>query len=219
MNFFSKVALTAAAFSSSFGVANATTLTLGFNYGGYQLDLGGADAGRLTPGAVAPSGNGALPAGGSGLFVAAGPNNPFTLNLGDFLSLDSLSFIWGSADYGAGNNVLDVISKSGATLFTYTGTQLLDLTHGGAGLSGNQTAALANPWVTLNFGDDAANIGGLKFSANSIAFEASNFTIGTFDPAILISGVPEASSWAMMIVGVGLAGTALRRRKVTVRYA
>ena len=209
MKFVNKLLSCAAVLSCSFGVANATTLVLGANGGSHVLDLGGADAGRVTPGAVNASSTAALPLGGSGRFIAASPGNTETLNLSDFASISSLSFIWGSADNNDGNNVLDVIAKDGSTLFTYTGTQLLALDGGGSGVSGSQTAALANPWVTLNFGADAAKVGGLKFSANTIAFEASNFTLA----------LPEAGTWAMMIVGVGLAGTALRRRKMTVRYA
>ncbi|UAK26364.1 PEPxxWA-CTERM sorting domain-containing protein [Sphingomonas nostoxanthinifaciens] len=34
-----------------------------------------------------------------------------------------------------------------------------------------------------------------------------------------VAAVPEPSSWALMIAGFGLAGVALRRRRVTVRFA
>jgi hypothetical protein len=33
------------------------------------------------------------------------------------------------------------------------------------------------------------------------------------------SAVPEASSWAMMIAGVGFAGFALRRRRTSIAFA
>jgi hypothetical protein len=57
---------------------------------------------------------------------------------------------------------------------------------------------------------------------NSLAF--------TFDPGILtakqfrvdgvFAGVPEPATWGMMILGIGLAGAAMRRKaKMTIRYA
>jgi hypothetical protein len=37
------------------------------------------------------------------------------------------------------------------------------------------------------------------------AFEVANFRV---------AGVPEASTWAMMVMGIGAAGGAMRRRRV-----
>ncbi len=42
---------------------------------------------------------------------------------------------------------------------------------------------------------------------------------GTFNINPLVAGVPEPATWAMMILGFGLIGGAVRRRKVSVRFA
>ena len=39
----------------------------------------------------------------------------------------------------------------------------------------------------------------------------------TFTPDPVTSAVPEPASWAMMLLGVGIAGASLRRRRVTTR--
>jgi hypothetical protein len=82
---------------------------------------------------------------------------------------------------------------------------------------------------------DGANSGGDPFVTDNISFVATapgtfSFDIGTADQTnagpvldnvvLSISAVPEPASWAMMIVGLGLAGAALRRRSQTVaRFA
>lgn len=68
---------------------------------------------------------------------------------------------------------------------------------------------------TFTFG----NGGSFKLALNNVEFATpgSNTVNGTF--TLLNSGVPEPSTWAMMIVGIGLLGGAMRRRKVTVAYA
>ena len=42
---------------------------------------------------------------------------------------------------------------------------------------------------------------------------------GTFIGIIGVAGVPEPANWAMMIAGFGLVGGAIRRRRVTVKFA
>ena len=202
------VASCAVLIAASATSADATTLVLGTNGGSQVLDLGGADAGLVSPGAVNANPDAALPLGGSGEFIAAEPGAPVTLDLSSFAKISSLAFIWGSADAASGYNDLTVLGKDGSTLLTYTGAQVLALA--GGTVSGSQSDPLSNPWVTLKFGADQTNVGKLVFNSNAIAFEASNFTLA----------LPEAGTWAMMIVGVGLAGGALRRRnKMTLRYS
>ena len=50
----------------------------------------------------------------------------------------------------------------------------------------------------------------------------TDFSIGgTLSPAQVVAAVPEPGTWAMLIVGFGIAGAGLRRRKtkVTTRVA
>lgn len=46
---------------------------------------------------------------------------------------------------------------------------------------------------------------------------STSFNVMSYMPTV--AAVPEPASWAMMIVGFGLAGAALRRRKTTVAFA
>lgn len=82
---------------------------------------------------------------------------------------------------------------------------------GASGLSARTGTAYAyiDPFISLNFGGsglDAANYS-LTLGDGSVAnASADGFTGGG-------GGVPEPASWALMITGFGLAGTALRRRR------
>jgi hypothetical protein len=99
-----------------------------------------------------------------------------------------------------------VIAKDGTTvLYSFTGA------NAAVNPNGNQTSPITNPLALLTFtGADRTNIGGLKLSSTQNAFEVDNFAIG----------VPEASTWMMMILGVGLIGGMMRRRvRTTVSYA
>ncbi len=48
---------------------------------------------------------------------------------------------------------------------------------------------------------------------NSILVKGSSGTNGSYAGVFSLSGVPEPSTWAMMLLGVGFAGTALRSRR------
>jgi hypothetical protein len=54
--------------------------------------------------------------------------------------------------------------------------------------------------------------GGFWFSADVITNTGATFNVAARD-AFLLTPVPEPSTWAMMIVGFGAAGAALRRRR------
>jgi len=58
-------------------------------------------------------------------------------------------------------------------------------------------------------------IKGLTLDTTSAAFEVDNLSIS----ANLISGVPEAGTWAMMLVGFGAIGAASRRRRTSLTFA
>ena len=59
------------------------------------------------------------------------------------------------------------------------------------------------------------------FASLGLATGTYLFTAASDTVTLVIGGVPEPTSWAMMIGGFGLAGAALRRRaaRTTVRYA
>lgn len=68
----------------------------------------------------------------------------------------------------------------------------------------------------------ATGSGPLNLAAGFTTLQRYDLTFtgaGTFNDTIQISGVPEPTTWGMMIVGFGLMGGVLRRRKTTVAFA
>ncbi len=115
-------------------------------------------------------------------------------------SQTSLSIYWGSID---AMNVDGILNQVSITIdgYTLTGSDLVSL---GAIGSGNQSLPANNQWVnitglgpftTVDFHDTGKN-----------AFE---FSLG--------SGVPEPSTWAMMVIGFAGLGYAASRRNSKVR--
>ncbi|WP_339693550.1 PEPxxWA-CTERM sorting domain-containing protein [uncultured Parasphingorhabdus sp.] len=149
------------------------------------------------------------PFGTDGSFYAVGPvaGSPAVLSLAAFTMIGSLSLSWGSVDT---HNLLEVLDNSAIpnVLATITGTQIQGLV-GTAGTYFPQGAL-----VTLNFdGGTESQVGGLRFSSRSNAFEFDN---------IAVAPIPEPSIWAMMLLGFAAVGFSLRRRdkkKLRVRYA
>mgnify|MGYP002779053225 FL=1 len=76
--------------------------------------------------------------------------------------------------------------------------------------NGNQTAADTNRRVTFGFtGQEAVKQVVFKSSQNAFEYDT-----------LAIAGIPEPTTWAMMILGFGLIGGAMRSRKtVTTKVA
>lgn len=141
------------------------------------------------------------PLGGTGDFYSVSPDDaPGTLSLAGFGAISSLSFIWGSVDTF---NVLSFLNSAGNVIYTITGAELL-----GPAATGNQTSATTNPLVRFNFTGADTNVAAMRLStaggANNYSFEIDN---------LAISPVPEPATWGMMMLGLGIAGASLRRRK------
>ena len=157
-------------------------------------------AAPITGGAVRTgslSGITAQPLGSTGNYWAIGPSNGGTgfLDLSSFSAISAISFLWGSAD---AFNWLDVLDRGGAVLATFNG---LDVA---AGANGSWTAESGNPLASLSItGADRTNIGGLRLRATNNAFEVDNFAIGA---------IPEPATWAMLVLGFGVLGGAMRGR-------
>ena len=90
-------------------------------------------------------------------------------------------------------------------------------------LAGN--ANLSGPWTPVLPGSEGTgnayqSAGGAAFSP--LADAGSSLSYGlpfTINGTVVTSGVPEPATWAMMIVGFGLVGGAMRRRVNKVAYA
>ena len=139
----------------------------------------------------------AAPVGGSGLYYSVGPSttHPGTISLGS--NIGSFSFIWGSIDTF---NFLTLITAGGT--YNFSGSAIAAMVPAPA--NGSQTLNPQNPIVTfLLSGLDQTNVS-LRLNSSQNAFEIDNIAVTT---------VPEPGTWAMMLLGFGALGFAMRRRK------
>lgn len=147
----------------------------------------------------------AAPFGGSGKFYSVGPSTSAigTINLGATGPISYISFIWGSVD---AYNTIQVLDAFDNVLATFTGA------HAAINPNGNQSDPKTNPLAKIVLsGEHRETAAKLRLFSNTNAFEIDN---------LAINAVPEPSTWAMMILGFGLIGGALRRRtRTTARIA
>lgn len=128
-----------------------------------------------------------------GTFLAAGPTSGSPATLLFTTATNFLGFLWGSPDT---YNQLTINSTTGSQTFTAAGLGF-PVTNGSQSVS-----------QYVQFRSDANSlINSVSFNnVPSIdAFESANFSITT--------PVPEPATWAMMLVGFGGIGFAMRRRK------
>ena len=130
-------------------------------------------------------------------FAFPGFDSTFLVTSG---SITSLSFYLGSLDE---YNTISFFNGA-ALVGSFTGSQLTIPNPA----NGDQTAGDTNRRYFFTFGA-ADNVNRVVFNTTQPAFEFDNI-------AAAISGVPEPSTWAMMILGFGLVGFSLRnnRRRV-----
>lgn len=135
----------------------------------------------------------AAPAGDATAFGAAevGSNAEFLVLSGQ---LTSLSFYLGSLD---DYNTISFYN-GGSLVQSFTGTDLTVPFDA----DGDQAAGNTNRRYFFTFGA-ADNVNRVVFNTTEPAFEFD-------DIAAAVSGVPEPSTWAMMILGFGLVGFMLR---------
>lgn len=136
-----------------------------------------------------------IPAGGvfENTFLAAGPTSGNVATLTFTAPVDYLSFLWGSPDT---YNRLLVNSTTGSYAFTASGL-------GFAVTDGTQSFS---QYVQFAVSAPGELITSVVFSntPTTDAFEVANFRVG--------SAVPEPATWAMLLLGFGALGGALRRR-------
>lgn len=110
----------------------------------------------------------------------------------------------GSVNVGSGPAE---ITLSGGTTQTRTSPFELSIFTGTGTILGSPTVDPAS--ITLSSG---------FVTGQSLVSKATSFRITyTYDP--VAAPVPEPASWALMIAGFGLAGAALRRRRIRIAFA
>jgi hypothetical protein len=115
-----------------------------------------------------------------------------------------LAFEWGSLDT---YNMVTISLADGPSIVLVPTLGQLSSSPG----NGNQFIASTNGTVRI-YGDAGEVFTGIKLQSNSNSLEIDNLAIK--------NAVPEASTWAMMIFGLGAVGTAMRRkRNVAVSFA
>jgi hypothetical protein len=144
---------------------------------------------------ILSSGNGAQPLGTTGnyLSVLGGGSENVT-----FSDRTSFSFFWGSLD---NYNTIVVHTTAGDQQFL--GSAIPGLVGDNVQATGCQTLTNCNRYFT--FTDVGAEITGFTISSSQNSFELTNIS----------AAVPEASTWAMMILGFMGVGFLAYRRKNT----
>jgi hypothetical protein len=134
---------------------------------------------------------------------------------------------------GGGGNCVDLSGSSPGSiskvLSLAAGTYLLSFDY-----TGNQLDSIGGPWppagFTASIGSLTANIGPLANNSNVFQSYSNWFTVngspvtltfsqqggnnyrGSILDNVLISSVPEPTTWAMMLLGFGMIGFGVRRR-------
>jgi len=132
--------------------------------------------------------------------------------------------------YTSGENELGSVSAYLGSLDRYNFVQLLGLNTDGSinfdnpllSLSGADLVRLndgrRNGRLTFGFGD-SAGIGAIVFGSTGVAFEFDSLAISQMRVSgsrLTAASVPEPASWAMMLGGFGIVGTAMRRRQFAI---
>src|SRR5713226_2848076 len=170
-------------------------------------DVAAGTSGTFTSGGFAFHGDGAVevgsvagayatPAGDTTTYLSTGftgerGSKTETVFFGDHTKF---GLYWGSID---AYNTISFL-KGGSTVFSLTGTGVPAAT-----ANGNQTSDISNKYVNFNF-TGGSSYDTVVFNSTTPAFEVDNLAVA--------GGVPELSTWAMMIVGFGLVGLQVRRR-------
>jgi hypothetical protein len=140
----------------------------------------------------------AQPFGSSGNYYSVGPStsSPGTIDLSSFGDIFAISILWGSIDT---YNTLEFIDSVGNVIADFTGTEIV------APANGDQSNPATNRVVQFNFGGgDESLVAGIRLTSPQNAFELDN---------IAVNPVPEPATWAMMLLGFGAVGFAMRRRR------
>jgi hypothetical protein len=151
---------------------------------GYALDLNGSTVGVNEGGAGY---SGTLPNNATHYLTIPGGANAILTSVG---GMKAFSLYMGSPD-------------------TYNSIRFIgdgiDQTLSGGQLSGGDTNQQWSWGARVNFDFGGAKINQIVLNSSSNSFESDNFAV---------AAVPEPATWAMMIMGFGMAGALIRRRQL-----
>jgi hypothetical protein len=167
----------------SFDTANAAGVT-NVTSGNVITAAGSIGGVRAAP-AGTPVGN---------VYQSIGNGGSSTFDFSQFTAgrgLTSASFYWGSVD---AFNFVDLLGPGGTVVRTISGANLPQS-------NGDQGAALTNRRAFFTFAP-TETVTALRLRSTGNAFEFDN---------ISAAPVPEPASWAMLIIGFGMIGAAMRR--------
>jgi hypothetical protein len=142
------------------------------------------------------SNDGAIPAFGSaGNYESVLGGGSYSI---DFAPASTLAFVLGSLD---SYNTLKLFFADNTSV-TYNGSQIIGV-NPPPYADGNQGANYTNGVVSYSVGA-GPKIVGAQFLSGSNSFEFDNIAVGA----------PEPAAWAMMILGMGAVGAAMRRKRL-----
>lgn len=122
-----------------------------------------------------------------------------SLTLTSKTGFGKISFFGGSLD---SYNVVDLLDANGNSIANYDGTQMLGFKPPFPGTTDSNTNR------RINFaGTDGTQFFGIKFS------NKDNLGSFEFDNVAFTAAVPEPGTWMTMILGFGVIGSAMRRRR------
>lgn len=221
----------AAAMTLVAGASHASLITSDATYTGPDLNLAGFDNGsyNFTFGPIAvsgftftasPGGSGGFPFGGnsghgsvvgqgsyglgangsfggSAVYIGVDSGTGFDTLLGT-TAYSQLGFFFNYAPGVGDNATISALDASGAVIDTYDLTALAPISTPGA----------FNAFEFRGIVHSSADIYGLQFGGNYLL--ASGTATGV---VVTPTGAPEPAAWALMILGFGGAGVAMRRRR------
>lgn len=142
------------------------------------------------------------------------------ISLSDPFATTSVGAVWETADYGGVNNT--PLWPNGDTLFSAEFTGTIDASSAGTydlGFAADDAGYVYINGVQVDYQPGPTSLPGLNYfpvtlDAGANSLEVTYINEEATQAAIELTGsglaVPEAATWAMLLIGVGLVGTGLR---------
>ena len=123
--------------------------------------------------------------------------------------------VWGETGISVAQNTTYYFSTWVASSYPVS-PAILDFSINGASVGGLTASTTTGLWqqfyTTWNSGSNTSVDLGLV--NHNTAFSGNDFTLDDIAFGVTRPGVPEPATWALMLTGFGLAGVALRRRRL-----